>query len=165
MKNLILTIAILVTGVINAQSFQKVKELRWANSESLTDLGFKKQTKKDSIYFKLWDFNQPSDVWVNPNTSETVKISENATEYIYDNSVMIRKRTWPVIFRENISSSLLRSLRNGFSVSLFLRYGYIEEDDMDIAVTAGLYNKFRKQYLWRVLKTDDLCDNSFVVFH
>tara|TARA_R100001463_G_scaffold136112_2_gene200709 strand:+ start:2166 stop:2663 length:498 start_codon:yes stop_codon:yes gene_type:complete len=165
MKNLILTIAILVTGVINAQSFQKVKELRWANSESLTDLGFDKQAKKDSVYFKLWNFNENADLWINSSTREIVKISESAIEYIYDNSTLINKRTWPVIFSENISSSLIRSLRNGFSVSLFLRDGYIDEEDMDIAITAGLYKKFKKQYLWRVLKTNDLSNNSFVVFY
>tara|TARA_R110001592_G_scaffold118031_2_gene320323 strand:+ start:4664 stop:5161 length:498 start_codon:yes stop_codon:yes gene_type:complete len=165
MKNLILTIAILVTGVINAQSFQKVKELRWANSESLTDLGFNKQAKKDSVYFKVLDFNQEANVWVNLNTKEVVKISKNATEYIYSDSVMIHARKWPVNTYVNITASLLRSIGHGFEISLFVRSQYVEEDEMDLAISARAYKKFRKYFLMRKLKVNDLCDNSFVVFY
>ena len=49
MRNLILTIAILVTGVINAQSFSTAKELSVALYARLEFLGFEKAVEKDSI--------------------------------------------------------------------------------------------------------------------
>tara|TARA_R110001599_G_scaffold348150_1_gene575108 strand:- start:377 stop:874 length:498 start_codon:yes stop_codon:yes gene_type:complete len=164
MKNLILTIAILVTGVINAQSFEKVIDLMWVDSIELTLSGFEKQTKKDSVYFKVLAFNQDADVWINPTTKEVVKISKNATEYIYSDSVMIHKRKWPVNTYVNITASLLRSIGYGFEVSLFVRSQYVEEEEMDLALSARAYKKFKKYFLMRKLKTDDLCNNSFVVF-
>ena len=46
MKNLILTIAILVTGVINAQSFRTAKELTVALYARLEFSGFEKALEK-----------------------------------------------------------------------------------------------------------------------
>ena len=83
MKNLILTIAILVTGVINAQSFEKVIDLMYLDPELLSLLGFEEQIEKDSVYFKTWEFNQVADLWINPTTGEIIKMSKNSVEYAY----------------------------------------------------------------------------------
>jgi len=161
MKNLILTIAILVTGVINAQSFKKAIDLMWVDSIELTISGFEKQTKKDSVYFKTWDFNQVADLWINPTTKEVIKISENSVEYVYDNSVMIHTQKWPVNTYRNISCCLVNSL------GIFQQYRYVAEEDMELSEAAGILKTLRKTCLWRTLKSekkDDSVKISFVVF-
>ena len=161
MKNLILTIAILVTGVINAQSFEKVIDLMWVDSIELTLSGFEKQTKKDSVYFKTWKFNQVADLWINPTTGEIIKISKNSTEYIYDNSVMIHTQKWPVNTYDNISWCLVNSL------GIFQQYRYVAKEDMELSEAAGILKTFRKTCLWRTLKPKEEEDSvkiSFVVF-
>ncbi len=164
MRNLILTIVILVTGIINAQSFEKVKELKWVGDRQLIHLGFEKQVEKDSIYFKLWNFNEAADAWINPTTKEVVKTSRYATEYIHNDSVMIQKRTWPSIYSVNISYALLHSA--GYEISPFFKWiGSLKEEDMEVSTAASIYKNFKTFYLLRVLKTDDLCNNSFVVFY
>ena len=162
MKNLILTIAILVTGVINAQSFERVKVLMCLDSELLTLLGFEEQIEKDSVYFKTWEFNQVSDLWINPTTGEIIKISKNATEYVYDNSVMIHTQKWPVNTYKNISWCLVNSL------GIFQQYRYVAKEDMELSEVAGILKTFRKTYLWRTLKPekeDDSVKISFVAFY
>jgi len=161
MKNLILTIAILVTGVINAQSFEKVIDLMWVDSIELTLSGFEKQTKKDSVYFKTWKFNQVADLWINPTTGEIIKISKNSTEYIYDNSVRIHTRKWPVNTYDGISWCLVNSL------GIFHSDRYVAKEDMELSEAAGILKTFRKTCLWRTLKPkkeDDSVKISFVVF-
>ena len=162
MKNLILTIAILVTGVINAQSFERVKVLMCLDPELLSLLGFEEQTKKDSVYFKTWEFNQVADLWINPTTGEIIKMSENSIEYIYDNSVMIHTQKWPVNTYNNISWCLVGSL------GIFQQYRYVAKEDMELSEAAGILKTFRKTCLWRTLKAkneDNSVKISFVVFY
>jgi hypothetical protein len=162
MKNLILTIAILVTGVINAQSFKKAIDLMWVDSIELTLSGFEKQTKKDSVYFKTWEFNQVSDLWINPTTKEVIKIAKNATEYVYDDSVRIHTQKWPVNTYKNISCCLVNSL------GIFKQYRYVAKEDMKLSEAAGILRTCRKTYLWRTLKPeneDDSVKISFVAFY
>jgi len=161
MKNLILTIAILVTGVINAQSFEKVVELMCLDTELLTFLGFEKQIEKDSVYFKTWEFNQVADLWINPATKEVIKISENSVEYVYDDSVRIHTRKWPVDTYDSISWCLVGSL------GIFQQYRYVAKEDMELSEAAGILKTFRKTCIWRTLKSekeDDSVKISFVVF-
>lgn len=162
MKYLILTIAILVTGVINAQSFKKAIDLMWVDSIELTLSGFEKQTKKDSVYFKTWEFNQVADLWINPTTGEIIKISKNSTEYVYDDSVRIHTQKWPVNTYKNISCCLVNSL------GIFKQYRYVAKEDMKLSEAAGILRTFRKTYLWRTLKPeneDDSVKISFVAFY
>jgi hypothetical protein len=162
MKNLILTIAILVTGVINAQSFEKVIDLMYLDPELLSLLGFEEQTKKDSVYFKTWELNQVADLWINPTTGEIIKMSENATEYVYEDSVRIHTQKWPVNTYKNISCCLVNSL------GIFQKYRYIEKEDMELSEAGGILKTFRKTCLWRTLKAkneDDSVKISFVVLY
>lgn len=161
MKNLILTIAILVTGVINAQSFERVKVLMCLDPELLTLFGFEEQIEKDSVYFKTWEFNQVADLWINPTTGEIIKMSKNSIEYIYDNSVRIHTQKWPVNTYDGISWCLVNSL------GIFHSDRYVAKEDMELSEAAGILKTFRKTCLWRTLKPkkeDDSVKISFVVF-
>lgn len=161
MKNLILTIAILVTGVINAQSFEKVIDLMYLDPELLSLLGFEEQIEKDSVYFKTWEFNQVADLWINPTTGEIIKMSKNSVEYVYDDSVRIHTQKWPVNTYDGISWCLVNSL------GIFHSDRYVAKEDMELSEAAGILKTFRKTCLWRTLKPkkeDDSVKISFVVF-
>ena len=161
MKYLILTIGILVTGVINAQSFSTAKELSVALYARLEFLGFEKAVEKDSIIFKMWNFNEAADVWVNNTTGEKVKVSPTATEYIYNDTVMIQKRKNLTV---NISYALLSSIGARWNDSPLLKRLDLIPEEMEVSSAGSLYKKFKRFYLSRNLKTDSASNSSFVVF-
>lgn len=160
MKNLAVALAILVTGVINAQSFTSVKELKKLTPNQLSFLGFEKISKSDSIYFKFWEHNEVASKWINLQTSEIVKISQNTVEYIYNGKVEIEKKR----SIQNISYSLLSSIGYGYTKRAFSKPLSVSKEELEISETANIYKRFKSLYVHRALDLENLSAISFIVY-
>jgi len=159
MKNSIAILAILLSGIINAQSFTTVKEVKHLDSTKLEALGFSKVSDQDSIYFKLYDHNENAIKYINNTTGEIVKMSTNSIEYIYSSDVEIEKKR--VV--ENISYSLLSSIGAGWNKNPLTKIHTLNNSEIEISSSATIYSKLNTVCLHRFLIASD-SSVSFVVF-
>lgn len=160
MKNLILIIAILFTGTVDAQSFTTAKEIKEVTPEKLSLLGFEKTPSSDSISFKYWGFSEMADVWLNNSTGERIKKSPTAIEYIYNDSILIQKKR----MQQNISYSLSSSIGDGWNTSPLTKVFTLNKDELTFSAGGEIYKRFGNFYLLRWADSEHLLPVSFVVF-
>ena len=155
MKNLILTIAILVTGVINAQSFQHHRDLL-ANTKgdsvrvdsNLTNKGFIKTGTKDSIIMSYLGINEEAVVYKNDSTDEIVIVTENYVKYAFEGGKYLRVKSyrWD-INEENLSYAMTKKIEGGWYDNPLARKRWLDGDRTDDGLSVVLIRKLGKTYV------------------
>ena len=117
MKNLILIIAILFTGTINAQSFKDHKDLLSSVGvdSSLSSKGFINSGTSEAISMSYLDINEKATTYVNDSTGEIVKISKNNVEYLYDGDKLVKVDSRRFELTQNLLYVMTKKIEGGWT--------------------------------------------------
>jgi hypothetical protein len=171
MKNLALALAILVTGVINAQSFNRHKDLLAQTTgdtsfikKNLFSRGFTLLSSNDSIRVKFIKLNETALLFSNECTGEMVKVSEYAVEYIYDeDKYVIVKNNGKTTKKENLYLYMTKRISGGWNDNIFARIRSILPEDTYDGRGAYIITKFKKLYIERFEELENEDMNSLVI--
>lgn len=172
MKNLILSIAILLVGTVNAQSFKDHKDLLANTSGSSTEVssmlnekGFSSVDSSTVISMNYLNINEPASVYMNGTTREVVKVSENNVEYIFDGyKKVVMKDTKRSFNEENLLYAMTKKIEGGFNDLTLSRTWWIGEEDTSNGYGAFMTKKFGKTYIRRVVDVNDDKLNCLIVY-
>ena len=172
MKNLILIIAILFTGTINAQSFKDHKDLLASTSGSSAEIdsllivkGFINKGGDDLIVMNYLNINDPAVVYVNDTTSEIVKVSKNNVEYIFDGYKKVTiKDNKRIHSEENVLYMMTKKIEGRFTDLTLSKTWWIGYEDTANGYGAFMTKKFGNIYVTRVVDVEDDKLNCLIIY-